>query len=676
MHLARLATDRSCSPNILTLAYLLLLLALVFPTTFAAVNQLQEQEVENSHMYVQLGPEALAQTDEHEDTILPHDDDKIAYEAEFLGIDRSVIGRAAGNEPVTLSNNVPNILNVVPGETNHYMFSFRLASQALAVHADGSEGVRIDQQQEELNTTTSEEAQLPRRQNTESMLATVFVSINTCLQPAFTFQTDGNDPPQLELYISNTSQNPNPGPTSRGDQVIIPLVEGFAGHALNATDTVYIGVSAPRKQVNDKSAWNYELAVSIDEPYHTYNVSGPSLSLVDSDPTAALLSTTNLTSLVTSNLVDRPPFPAAIEWLSHGPPLSIFVHTSNDTAINGLRHSYCGLTQKAEVAVTNLSPNMLGVQLGITTSQPGPAPEQQFYVPNLSNSTNYLGILAQSGNSTSAGPAVAGGGGTVFASMNFTTKRDANCAVVFNLSFCSSVAYAVPANPYRFNLSALSTLYDTQAQTTYQNFNWSLQQIPCNTTDASKYSLAKNCDDCAAAYKTWLCAVSIPRCADFSNGPTTLPISGEGDNDDHQPSSNNYLMTRNLAQAPLPGIDIPASVLTNTTLLSFIGTSSSRNNATITGTIKPGPYKEVLPCIDLCYELVRSCPAAMGFACPLAGRGLESSYGRMGHALDGSSTCSAPGVKWGVSRGVVMRVDWRVVVVVAVVVGLMVLGVP
>lgn len=42
--------------------------------------------------------------------------------------------------------------------------------------------------------------------------------------------------------------------------------------------------------------------------------------------------------------------------------------------------------------------------------------------------------------------------------------------------------------------------------------------------------------------------------------------------------------------------------------------------------IKPGPWKEVLPCKDLCYNLVQSCPAALGFACP-AGRWLESSYG-------------------------------------------------
>lgn len=43
--------------------------------------------------------------------------------------------------------------------------------------------------------------------------------------------------------------------------------------------------------------------------------------------------------------------------------------------------------------------------------------------------------------------------------------------------------------------------------------------------------------------------------------------------------------------------------------------------------IKPGPYKELLPCSDICYNLVRSCPAALQFACPLEGHGLNYSYG-------------------------------------------------
>lgn len=60
---------------------------------------------------------------------------------------------------------------------------------------------------------------------------------------------------------------------------------------------------------------------------------------------------------------------------------------------------------------------------------------------------------------------------------------------------------------------------------------------------------------------------------------------------------------------------------------TVFASNSSRNPAVIDEMIRPGPYKEVLPCEDLCYSLVQSCPAALGFGCPYPGRGLEADYG-------------------------------------------------
>lgn len=54
---------------------------------------------------------------------------------------------------------------------------------------------------------------------------------------------------------------------------------------------------------------------------------------------------------------------------------------------------------------------------------------------------------------------------------------------------------------------------------------------------------------------------------------------------------------------------------------------NSSRNPSIDTTVMPGPYKEVLPCTEMCYELVRSCPPSLQFSCPLQGRGLELSYG-------------------------------------------------
>ena len=142
----------------------------------------------------------------------------------------------------------------------------------------------------------------------------------------------------------------------------------------------------------------------------------------------------------------------------------------------------------------------------------------------------------------------------------------------------------------------------------------------------------------ARAYKEWLCAVSIPRCEDFSS---TAP----------------YLQIRNVAQDFINGSSLPSSYLNQSyvpmpnaptldgsaayqqTLLSSVATSQSRNPK-IDEIIKPGPYKEVLPCEDLCYSLVQSCPAALGFGCPVPGRGLEVSYGNRSGMTEGRITCS------------------------------------
>lgn len=178
--------------------------------------------------------------------------------------------------------------------------------------------------------------------------------------------------------------------------------------------------------------------------------------------------------------------------------------------------------------------------------------------------------------------------------------EDDNCALLFNLSFCSEVAYAVPSNS-SLNISELAQIYDTNASALYTNFSYSLQQIQCNTSAESSYSLAVSCNDCALAYKKWLCAVTIPRCYDFSS---SLP----------------FLQPRNAGQSFLNGTSITDNQLTMSPI-----TNASRNPM-IDNVIRPGPYKEILPCQDLCYDLARTCPAALTFRCP-KGKWLNASYG-------------------------------------------------
>ena len=189
---------------------------------------------------------------------------------------------------------------------------------------------------------------------------------------------------------------------------------------------------------------------------------------------------------------------------------------------------------------------------------------------------------------------------------------DGACALLFNLTFCSSVAYAVPYNPAN-TTAELAGFLDSYVASKYENFSKSLQQIPCNTTSSAQYSLARNCDHCDAAYKRWLCAVSIPRCEDFSN-------------------SASYLMPRAISY-PFVNKTL-ATMYNNVTDSTFSPANQSRmyyngsRNPHIDLTYQPGPYKEVLPCQDLCYDLVQSCPASLQFVCPEEGYGMNYTYGR------------------------------------------------
>ena len=71
--------------------------------------------------------------------------------------------------------------------------------------------------------------------------------------------------------------------------------------------------------------------------------------------------------------------------------------------------------------------------------------------------------------------------------------------------------------------------------------------------------------------------------------------------------------------------------------------------------VQPGPYKELLPCKDMCYNLTRSCPAALQFACPLEGHGLDLSYGNPNHP-DGNVSCNSPLAWKGINGATGLRV--------------------
>lgn len=578
---------------------------------------------------------------------------EIVYEAEFIVYDRGIMGRASTvYGPTVLINNCMDLTNVDQGQTVSY--SFLKAS----VFGDLSPSPRVlpspvkprsrntelgdkegtaDGGSEETGKDEeyTEDLKLRLRQSTTANYRTVYITVNTCGQPQPIINSTTDPPPQLQLYVSLALNNTNPGPGKDSTTQQMVILEGGAGMiAVNATGDVFIGLYGQTTTAY-KDAWSAEIAASIDAPYHYYhNGTSPNLFLVDSDSNSALLVTGDLTNEPENSTVYQ-------EWMDSAAPFVLFVINQDESSLQGLENSYCALQQKATIGPKVTTADAKSVRAGITT-RGNKQPKQQFYIDSLKRGYSYNAVLAISGNSTNSGNGVVGGGGQVWPMTNFTTLsgmclsfspdgqklivKDGNCAMIFDLSFCSQIAYAVPANPKIFqNFTALAAFYDNATQASYKFFENVLAQIPCETTASAQYSLARTCSDCAAAYQEWLCTVSMPRCTDFLSN---LP----------------WLQARNMGQ-PFPnGTMLPPD------LVAWANNSAPLNssrNPNIDAFVRPGPYKEVLPCDGVCYNLVQSCPASMGFACPQpGGMGFNQSYGVMSNPSIpeqvGQMTCNYP----------------------------------
>ncbi|KEQ98862.1 hypothetical protein AUEXF2481DRAFT_380128 [Aureobasidium subglaciale EXF-2481] len=571
--------------------------------------------------------------------------------------------RVVGDVVTLGGSNVPGLLNIEAGNTTVWHFN---NASLWAPYANATPGLpsSID------DGDTGDSGTIYKRQEASNRL--VYISVTTCLQPEWNGTTNQTIvPPQLTLYVSNSTSNKEPGPSAPAErQVAITLNEGFANYSMNATTDVYMAVHAPAMPNNFTGIWNYEIAASIDNYYHGAHPASPFLYLVDTDTHAALLVTNNLTEANPDDLVYQ-------QWMNLTSPFTVFVQPTIDKRLDGMRNSYCGMTH---ASINNASSS---VQSGMITRGLGHKPKEQFYIQELNGSTSYFGVLAMEGNSTQIGPGVVGGGGQVWQPVNFKTKADNNCALVFNLTFCHDVAYAVPSNPDRYpDQPSLSAVYDSYAAGLYENFAKSLDQIPCNTTLSAQYSPAKNCDDCADAYKQWLCAVTMPRCEDFSSSLPWLqprnmgqsPINSSASSIGSMPHSDMLMQVQDqLNQQYVPMTSAPSdSKAFNQTYGSVRAANSSRNPSIIVDKIAPGPYKEVKPCEDLCFSLVRSCPAALGFGCPDPGRGLEVDYGQ--RSDDGQVTCSYLGAVYYLNAAPAVGGKSSLAVFIAVVLSLWVLA--
>lgn len=352
----------------------------------------------------------------------------VEYEPEFLGVDRGIIGR---QEQIAFEvvNNIPKLDNVELGATVYYVFTNSSVWGIRSAASSGLPSPGLIRVREEEGDDDGEEASIVEKttehvsyyENDEegsrifkraNKTRTVYITLNTCLQPDN--PKDPSAPPQIMLYVSQN--NTRPGPNQPSDsQKVVKAVHGFANLTFEASKDVYIGVSAPNA-TNYEGVYSVQIAASIDAQFHSYKGDEADLFFIDSDSSSALLATKNLTD------PNSPDMEVYNKWMQLTPPYVVFANNQNDTRLSGISHSYCGLEKYAQIAGTKdgLRTNM--VRTSMTNVTLGNFPKQQFYFQGLNASSSYYGILAMTGNSTAYGNGVVGGGGTVWKTMDFSTQ--------------------------------------------------------------------------------------------------------------------------------------------------------------------------------------------------------------------------------------------------------------
>ena len=319
-------------------------------------------------------------------------DDGGIYEPDFVGADRSIIGRSPTDDQA-LVNNVPGQLNIEQGASQFWSFSSLALSGLKSPQTTGLPSAFPDQ--------------IIYAAPASSDGATLYISLNTCLQPSPQSPSTNGSADQLKLYVSTSSDNQQPN--SEHNDHAVPVDGGFAWLNISSVNTdVYIGVVAPKNQ-SFTGVYNYELTASIDGFYASYYDTSE-LYFVDSDATSALLYTSN----TTNNDSSTPVYKA---WMSRNPPpFTLFVQNQNNPSLLGLQRSYCALKNLAQVSMLDVDTTMTSLNNG--------QPQQQFHAKALNGTSSYYAILAVDGNSTDSGSGVVGGGGIVWDTVdNITTKQ-------------------------------------------------------------------------------------------------------------------------------------------------------------------------------------------------------------------------------------------------------------
>jgi len=202
---------------------------------------------------------------------------------------------------------------------------------------------------------------------------------------------------------------------------------------------------------------------------------------------------------------------------------------------------------------------------------------------------------------------------------------------VHALPYCPTTAYSVPLPPppsdaLAYDASNLPENLTAPLLAYLTNFTTSLLTVACGR---DVYSPLQTCADCQAAYRRWLCSVSLPRCGEFPLNPPSPPPPPP-------PQQQRQQDALAVPSLPLPALQPQPS--------GTLSRNPALGNAT-------ADYAVLLPCIETCHAADRTCPIFLGFKCPKVATAGESYGVGFVDSWDGDTPDGgAPGVaqdQWG-----------------------------
>ncbi|KAL5514095.1 hypothetical protein ACEPAG_2856 [Sanghuangporus baumii] len=290
-----------------------------------------------------------------------------------------------------------------------------------------------------------------------------------------------------------------------------------------------------------------------------------------------------------------------------------FNFTTN-TFTDGSPVTACSLNNRANFTInTNNNPENVQSSL-VLRDQNGW--RTQWLVSGLEPLTNYTAFVLQD-NVKISGP------------VNFKTKSAIfSCPLVHSLPYCPLVSYAValsppPSGTVSYDASTLPQSISDPLISYLSNFTTSLLTFACGR---DWYSPIVGCTDCQEAYRTWICAVQLPRCGESvaeSTSSVVVPVDS--------------VRRKRWSFWKRDGSE--QTILVTPALAEQNSTATVRNSP-----LPPfsSNWTQLLPCLETCNAVERACPPFLQFKCPVPRFNAGDSYG-VGY-IDGDK--DDPGGEW------------------------------